>query len=70
MRLSARCWFGSRQNSGIAQIQFTFLGTSSAVPTLRRNVTSSVLRLDGEVGNKKIFFFFFFFFLLFSGDGF
>lgn len=38
----------SRANAGIASVQFTFLGTSSAVPTLRRNVTSSVLRLDGE----------------------
>ncbi len=32
----------------IAQVFFTFLGTSSAVPTLRRNVTSAVLRCDGE----------------------
>ncbi len=38
----------SRSNAVIASVQFTFLGTSSAVPTLRRNVTSSVLRLDGE----------------------
>ena len=38
-----------QSGSGIAQINFTFLGTSSAVPTLRRNVTSAALRVDGEV---------------------
>jgi ribonuclease Z len=38
----------SRVTAPLACVQFTFLGTSSAVPTLRRNVTSSLLRLDGE----------------------
>lgn len=62
MRASLSCLLAARLNNGIAQIQFTFLGTSSAVPTLRRNVTSSVLRLDGEVRVfcGSLFFVFFF----------
>ena len=36
------------RSTAIGQVSFTFLGTASAIPTLRRNVTSSVLRADGE----------------------
>ena len=36
------------ERTRIGEVSLTFLGTSSAIPTLRRNVTSAVLRADGE----------------------
>lgn len=34
---------------GVTSLEFTFLGTASATPTARRNVTSAALRADSEI---------------------